>query len=62
MTHEFGIMAEDPLPGERYDNYEPCCAIDLFQEKGKVNRTGEVTSIGLSGFVIHISLQRLQWE
>ena len=23
MTHEFGIMAEDPLPGERYDSYEP---------------------------------------
>ena len=23
MTHEFGIMTEDPLPGERYDSYEP---------------------------------------
>lgn len=23
MTHEFGIMAEDPLSGERYDRYEP---------------------------------------
>ena len=23
MTHEFGIMAEDPMPGERYDRYEP---------------------------------------
>lgn len=23
MTHEFGIMAEDPLHGERYDSYEP---------------------------------------
>lgn len=23
MTHEFGIMAEDPLPRERYDSYEP---------------------------------------
>ena len=23
MTHEFGIMAADPLPGERYDCYEP---------------------------------------
>ena len=23
MTHEFGIMADDPLPGERYDSYEP---------------------------------------
>lgn len=23
MTHEFGIMAEDPLSEERYDRYEP---------------------------------------
>lgn len=23
MTHEFEIMAEDPMPGERYDRYEP---------------------------------------
>ena len=23
MTHEFGIMSEDPLPGKRYDSYEP---------------------------------------
>lgn len=23
MTHEFGIMPEDPLSGKRYDSYEP---------------------------------------
>ena len=23
MTHEFGVMGDDPLPGERYDRYEP---------------------------------------
>ena len=31
-THEFGIMPQDPAPGERYDTYEPerysCVAVD----------------------------------
>lgn len=31
-THEFGIMARDPVPGRRYDAYEPekyhCIAVD----------------------------------
>ena len=36
MTHEFGIMTEDPLPGERYQRTEVYHTVWLM-----TNKTGE---------------------
>jgi len=45
--HEFGIMSKAPVPGERYDRYEPekydCIAVEEELVDEIISETGELT-------------------
>ena len=41
-VHEFGLMPAQPVPGQRYDAYEPeeYACIRMIKEAGKKNLSG----------------------